>query len=121
MSFPHINIKAKNFTVLPAIQELLEKKLATLERVLPKGEVDIICDVELEKITDHHQAGKIYRTEINISFAGKLVRAEATEESMENAIDHAKGEMKRELDKVQSRSESMFRRGARKAKDLFRS
>lgn len=117
MSFPYINIKAKNFEATEVITALLEKRMATLEKVLPQG--DIVCDVELEKMTGQH-AGKIYRAEINIAYAGKVVRAEAQEESMETAIDHAKGEMKRELEKIQSRSESLFRRGARKAKNLLR-
>lgn len=118
MSFPTINTKTKNFDLTPELQIVLEKRLMTLERVLPK-DTEVMCEVELEKITEHRQAGKIYRAEVNISYEGKLVRAEATEETMENAIDHMKNEVKRELEKIQSRAESLFLRGARKAKKLF--
>lgn len=119
MSFPRINTKTKNFTLIPELEKTLEKRLLTLERVLPKN-TEVLCDVELEKITEHHHAGKIYRAEILISFAGTVLRADACEETMEAAIDHAKGEMKRELERMQSKKESLFRRGARRAKDLFR-
>ncbi|MBX9906605.1 ribosome-associated translation inhibitor RaiA [Patescibacteria group bacterium] len=117
MTFPHINVKTKNFEAPVALTDFLEKRMATLEKLLPKG--DVVCDVELEKTTEHH-AGNIYRTEINIAFASKVLRAEAAEETMEAAIDSARNYMKRELEKSRSRSESLFRRGARKAKELFR-
>lgn len=120
MSFLRINTKTKNFTPTPALEEKLEKRLLTLERVLPKSVSEVLCEVELEKITEHRASGAIYRTELNISFEGTMVRAEAIEESMETAIDHAKGEMKREIEKIRSRKESVVRRGARKAKDLLR-
>lgn len=119
MAFPHINVKGKNIDLTPALQELLEKRLVTLERLLPQSDA-ITCDVELEKTTEHHQSGKIFRAEINMRLGGQLLRAEATEESIEIAIDTAKNELKRELTKLTAKTESMFRRGARKAKDFFR-
>ncbi len=120
MSFPKITTKVKNFELTEALEEKLEKRFATLERLLPKGSVDILCEVELEKVTDHHQAGRIYRAEVNLSFGGRLLRAEAVEESMDEAIDRIKSELKRELEKTQSRKESLIRRGARRAKAFLR-
>ena len=119
MAFPHINTKAKNIDLTQTLEFYLEKRLSTLERLLPNSDA-ITCDVELEKTTEHHQAGKIYRAEINLSLGGQLLRAEATEETIENSIDRAKNEMKGELRKLTSKNESMFRRGARRAKELFR-
>ncbi len=119
MAFPYINTKAKNIELTSHLEEYLEKRLATLERLLPKSDA-ITCDVELEKTTEHHHTGRIYRAEINLALGGQLLRAEATEESIENAIDVAKNELKRELTKLTDKTDSMFRRGARKAKDFFR-
>lgn len=119
MKFPHINTKAKNLELTPALEAYLEKRLSTLERHLPKSDA-IVCDVELEKTTEHHQGGLIYRAEINLALGGQLLRAEATEETIEQAIDVAKNELKRELTKLTDKTESMFRRGARRAKDFFR-
>ncbi len=120
MSFPNITTKVKNFELTEALKEKLKKRFATLERLLPKGSIDVLCEVELEKITDHHQAGKIYRAEVNLSFGGRLLRAEALEENMETAIDQIKNELKRELEKTHSRTESLVRRGARRAKEFLR-
>lgn len=121
MAFPHINIKTKNYTLTPQLEALLDKRLAPLAKLVPKDGSDAICDVELSKTTEHHQAGKIYRAEINLATGGYMIRAEATEESIENAIDHVKNELKAELRKLNSKHESIFRRGARRAKDMFRS
>ncbi len=119
MAFPHINTKAKNYTLTPEIESLLEKRLATLDRLVSDNG-DTICDVELSKTTEHHQTGMVYRAEINLQLGGNLLRAEATEQTMENAIDHAKNELKAELRKLTSKNESAFRRGARRAKEMFR-
>ena len=119
MSFPNIMVKTKNFELTKTLRETLDKRLMSLERFLPKEEIDIICEVELEKITERHQAGRIYRAEVNMSFGGTLLRVEAVEETMETAIDHVKGEMKRELEKTHSRSKSLSRKGAREAKQIL--
>jgi len=120
MSFPTITTKSKNFEITAGLEEKLEKRFSTLARLLPKGNTDVLCEVELEKITEHHQAGKIYRAEVNLSFGGQLLRAEAVEESMDEAIDRVKSELKRELEKTHSRTESLVRRGARRAKAFLR-
>lgn len=119
MAFPHINTKAKHIELTPQLENYLEKRLATLERHLRKSDA-VTCDVELEKTTEHHQAGEIYRAEMNLLLGGQLLRAEATAETIEAAIDEAKDELKRELTKLTEKTDSMFRRGARKAKDFFR-
>jgi len=119
MAFPHINVKTKNIALTPELSDLLEKRLGTLERFLPESDA-IVFEAELSKTTEHHQAGKIFRAELNLQLGGQLLRAEATEETIENAIDRAKNELKRELQKLTGKNESLFRRGARRAKDLFR-
>lgn len=118
--FPHINTKATNIEINRKLANYLEKRLRTLERLISKGETDLVCDVELERVTRHHQSGKIFRAEINLRIAGKLFRAEATEDKIEDAIDHAKNELKRELRRSRDKKQSLFKRGSRKAKDILR-
>lgn len=117
--FAPINLKGTQFELTDELRDLCEKKVAMLEKLLPEGETDIVCDAELERMTGQ-QSGKIYRAEINLRVGGKLFRAEATEERMEDAIERAKEELERELQKAKGRNQSLFRRGARKVKDLFR-
>jgi ribosomal subunit interface protein len=118
-TFPSINSKMTNFEQTDAIAEVLEKRLKTLEKFLPAGETMLVCDVELEKLTDQ-QTGRIFRAEINLQVAGTLFRAEATEERMEDAIDRAKNELKTELVRTSGKRQSIFRRGAKRLKDMIR-
>ncbi len=118
-TFPHINVKTTNFEQTTEIAEVLEKRLKTLEKFLPDWETRLLCDVELEKMTDQ-QTGRIFRAEINLQVAGTLFRAEATEERMEDAIDRAKNELKSELVRTAGKRQSLFRRGAQKIKNMMR-
>lgn len=118
-TFPEIKVKSTNFSNTPELDELLTKRFATLEKFLPDDESDLICDVELEKLSEHH-AGPIYRAEVNLKIGGTLLRAEATAEHMEDAIDQMKNELKRELGDVSGKRASLIKRGARKIKEMMR-
>ena len=118
-TFPQINVKASSFEQKDTVERVLEKRLKTLEKFLPDHETMLLCDVELAKSTDQ-QTGRIFRAEINLQVGGILLRAEATEESMEDAIEKAKNELKTELVRMSGKGHSLFRRGARKIKRMLR-
>lgn len=118
-TFPTINIKTTNFEQTSFIEGVLEKRLGTLEKLLPEGETMLVCDVELEKLAGQ-QTGRIYRAEINLQVGGNLLRATATREKMEDAIEEAKNELKRELVRVHGKRQSLIRRGAKRMKDMLR-
>ncbi len=118
MTFPRINTKATNITLTPQLEILLEQKFASLGKLLD-DRVEARCEVELEKVTEHH-SGKIYRAEVNLTVGGKLFRAEATEEQIEQAIDTARNELKHELQHVQGKRQSLWKRGHQKIKDMMR-
>ena len=117
MAFPTINTKTKNYVATPALIEILEKRLAPLGRLLPKSK-PVVCEVELGKVPPHKHGGPIYRVEVNLDLGDRLVRAEAIEETMENAIDRVKNELKIELGKTATRAKTLARTGARKAKEM---
>ncbi len=118
MSFPHINVKATNYTVTPKLETLLDQKFAPLGKLLDDRNA-IHCEVELEKVAEH-QSGKIYRAEVNLTVNGKLYRTEATEEEMEQAIDSARNELKNELQRAAGRRHSLVRRGGQMLKEMLR-
>jgi len=117
--FPEIKVKATNFEHTSEMQTVLEKRLETLEKFLPEDETNLICEVELERLGDQH-SGRVYRAEVNLTVGGTLLRAEALEERMEDAIDHVRNELKRELTRTQEKRQSLLLRGARKIKDMMR-
>jgi ribosomal subunit interface protein len=118
MTFPLIQTKTTNYTVTPQIESLLEQKFAPLGRFL-EGKHEVRCEVELEKIGDHH-AGKIFRAEVNLHVGGTLFRAEATEEQMEQSIDAIRDDVKRELQKNHEKRQSLAKRGRQMLKDMLR-
>lgn len=117
--FPEIKVKATNYEYTPEVAEALKKRLRTLERFIPQDETNLLCEVELEKLNDQH-AGRVFRAEINFTMGSAFLRAEALEERMEDAIDRAKDDLKREMRRTHGKKQSLMRRGAQRIKDLMR-
>lgn len=117
MAFPRINTKATNITITPQLSTLLEQKFAPLGRLVNEHE-EHWCEVELERVTEH-QSGKIFRAEVNFSSGGKLFRTEATEEQIEKAIDTVRNELRRELERVEGKRHSLWKRGRQAIKKML--
>lgn len=118
MTFPRISTKASNVSVTSELETLIEQKFALLGKRISEKD-DARCEIELKKLPEHH-SGKIYRAEVNFSTNGKLFRAEATEESLEQAIDTVRNELKYEMDHAQGKRRSLFKRGSSLLKNMIR-
>ena len=114
-----INLKTKNFSLTPSIKTYLSQKINTLDKFLPYDE-SIFADVELAKITKHHQKGDIFRAEVNLKIPGRLVRAVAEEWDLRVAIDVIKGELQHEIKSNKEKNLSLYKKGARILKKLLR-
>ena len=108
MSFPMINYKFTNTESRDHLQDISENKLNTLEKFI--GDAPAICELEFERITNHHQSGEIHRAEVNLEINGKLYRAEATADSFEKAIDDVRNELYNELQSQQGKRETLMKR-----------
>ncbi len=113
-----INFKITNTEISDQLKDIAENKLTTLEKFV--GEAPAVCDLEFEKITNHHQSGSIYRAEVNLEINGKLYRAEATADSFEKAIDEVRSDLQNELHSKQGKRETLVMRGARRVKEMMR-
>lgn len=109
MTFPITHIKATNLELTDALRTLVEQKFDTLEKFIG-NETDVSCDIELEKMTNS-QNGNIFRAEANLFLRGKLYRAEATTDQIEKSIDEVPDELARELQKSQSRTKTLVKKG----------
>lgn len=109
----NINLKATNFELTPAIREYAEKRVNGLEKFIHNMDESVQAWVEVGRTTKHHHKGDIYRAEIQIHIphCGKGARAEATHETLNEAIDDAYDEIKLELEKIKDRKVSFVRRG----------
>lgn len=118
MSFPIINFKFTNTETDEKLQDLASNKFDTLQKFI--GDAPAICEVEFEKVTNHHQQGNIHRVEINLEVNGKLHRAEATTETFERSIDEVRAEIERVVRRARGKEDTMLKKGGRKLKSLLR-
>lgn len=114
------NIKTKDLVLTEAIEKYIDKKLETLKKFIPKYSSDSVkAAIEVGRTTRHHQAGDIFRAEINLSVGGKLFRVESERDDLCAAIDEARDDLEREIKKFKEKKETVFIRGARSFKKMF--
>lgn len=88
----NINIKSTKIKLIPEIKDYIQKKMDTLDKYLGSMKV-MQARFEVEKTTEHHQKGEIFRAELNLSLPGKLLRVEKTEKEILKAVDKVRDHM----------------------------
>lgn len=97
-----INIKSTKIELTDAIKDYVQEKMDMLDKNL--GSIKVLnCDVEVGMTTNHHQKGEIFRTEVNLSLPGELLRIEKTEEDLYRAIDNVKDHLTMAIKKYKER------------------
>lgn len=106
-----MTLHAKGMKLTDAIRDYAEEKIQTLEKFFDniiKAEIEVGLD------SQHHNNGKIYYAEVNLSVPGKVIRVVKESEDLYKAIDKVKDHLKNEL-------ESAKEKMRRKNKDEIRS
>lgn len=117
MSFQNIAFRHNNIGVDSELDGYVAEKLDTLAKYVNADEARV--EVEYEKVASHRQ-GEICRVEVNITAGRDFYRAENTKETFEAAINLVRDELEKEMDKNQKKRSSLFRRGARRIKEMMR-
>lgn len=117
MTMPTINFKATNTEASDELKSLVEQKLQSLEKYIQ--DTPSVCAVEFEKVASQ-QSGNIYRVEVNMQLDGSLFRAQSTMESFEKAVDEVRDQLDKELRRFAKKRETLFKKGARKIKEMLR-
>lgn len=116
-----INIKATNLELNDSVRAYIDEKINGLERFIQNVDLSAVeCRVEVARTTMHHRKGDVYRAEVDIRLPGKVVRAEAEEWNLRQAIDQVKDELQRELKKYKEAQSAKYKRGARIFKQLVK-
>lgn len=117
-----LEITSTNFEVTDAIKDYLTEKLLDLEKIINVPEdTQVLAEVELAKNTEHHQSGgNLFKAEINLTISGKLFRIVSDQHDIYAAIDEMKDGIVREVKKDKEKTETLFRSGSRRAKDMLR-
>lgn len=116
MTTPNITFKHTNTDVDHELQLLLTQKISALEKYF---EEPTLVEVEFRKEASKN-SGDVFVTEVNCAVKGELYRAVATSESFEKSIDLARNELDKELRRAKKRRGSLFRKGARRIKEMMR-
>lgn len=112
-----IIIKGTNLELTDGLRKRIEEKIGGLKKFFSADEgggegSSAMARVEVGLISAHHKSGKIFRAEVNLSFSGDFVRAEAESEDMYQAIDMVRDKLERELDGLKKGQASKKHRAA---------
>lgn len=114
-----INIKATGIELTPAIAEYAEKKISSIEKfflTIP----DVVAQVEVGKVTQHHRSGDIFRAEAHITGGGLDLYAASEQSDLYAAIDLVKDDLSRTLMHQKGRRLALARRGGQMIKDMIK-
>ncbi|KKR29798.1 MAG: ribosomal subunit interface protein [Candidatus Zambryskibacteria bacterium RIFCSPHIGHO2_02_FULL_39_16] len=124
-----INIKATGIELTPAISSYVNKKIYPIEKYLPVhtrqedtdvSSSDIVVQVEVEKITQHHKTGNVFRAEVHITGVGLDVYADSQQADLYAAIDVVKDEVLHNLVQLKGKRETLSRKSAQMVKDVMK-
>ncbi|HVY35663.1 MAG TPA: ribosome-associated translation inhibitor RaiA [Candidatus Paceibacterota bacterium] len=114
----NISIKATGIELTPAIKDYAEKRLKSISK-FTDGEPTLM--VEIGKATSHHKQGEIFEARVNVTTPlGKHYYAISEKADLYEAIDDIRAEVVHEITAAKGKQESVFRRGARKFKNMIR-
>ncbi|PIW37221.1 MAG: ribosomal subunit interface protein [Candidatus Kerfeldbacteria bacterium CG15_BIG_FIL_POST_REV_8_21_14_020_45_12] len=112
-----LNITGKNLDLTPAMKQYVEEKINPFFRHYDKITQ---IDVELDKVSQHHNKGEVFHARINIQVPKHLIHAEETKSDMYAAIDTVAAEADRQLRDQKEKYGSRIRK-ARKTARSFKS
>lgn len=114
----NIQIQTINLDLTPAIKDFVESKFSTLYRVV--SDQTALCNVDLERTTNHHKQGEVYKVSVRIKTAGEAYQIDTTQEDLYAAIDIAKDDIERNIVNNSKKKRSLFRRTSARFKKLIR-
>ncbi len=116
----NIIIKAKNLKLTAEFQEFIEEKIGGLKKfskiLQRKDNFEKRNDsgeffVEVEKETQHHRKGYIFKAEARINLPGKTLVAASKKDDLKQAIVEVKDRLQQEIKKYKlKKTEEMIRK-----------
>jgi len=101
-----ILIQATDLELTEPLKVYIEKKMSSLAKFLNEFEEDSIqTKIEVARSTRHHRRGNVYHVDANLSFPGKLIRAEKDDIDVRAAVDAVKDKLQREIKRYKTKSD----------------
>lgn len=114
------SLKLTKLSLPQDMADYIEKKMATLGKLIARFGSAVKTAVEIERTTRHHRKGDVFRVEVRVSAPYKTLQAEGLGESVREAMDKAKDEIALELERHKEKTIDREKRGARKAKEILK-
>ncbi len=114
------DIKVIGLELTPAIKDYTEAKVLQLDKFVDSTTGSARAEVEIAKTTAHHRHGEVFKAEINLHTNGHRFYATATTEDLYASLDKVKDEIIRQVTSAHNKEQTLFRRGSRRLKNLFR-
>ena len=99
-----IMIKTTNIDLTPTLEEFINEKIGSLNKYLKDFNPDLAqARVEVGRPSKHHKSGLVYYAEVNLSLPGKLLRAESRHIDLRYAINEAKVELGKQIERYKNK------------------
>ena len=102
-----IIISTKNISVDEPLEVFVQEKIGGLDKII--GNDKSTARVEIGKPSRHHNSGRVFRAEVNLSMGGTLLRASCEHEDLRNAIVDVKDELQEQIRKFKSKRTELSR------------
>ncbi len=116
-----VTLKWTNLKPIESIEVFVEEKIGGLVKFIQPFDATGLAEVwvEVGRTTKHHKTGKmVYRAEADIRLSGKILRAEATDKDLRQAIVCVKDELQQQIKTYKGAKEAKMKRGARFVKRM---
>ncbi len=116
----NINIKSTNFDMTPDIEAYIKNKMTSVEKFMhPTENEEILMEVEMDRST-HHKKGDVHRAEVNVTWKGRLYRAEQSEADPRMAVDSIRTQLEKQIRRSKSKRFELFEKGSRIIKRIMK-
>lgn len=114
-----INITAVRMDLTPSISDYVEKKILSLDKMVPPEDTSALVHVEVGRETRHHQQGDIFYAKAQMHVAGADIMGDERAETLYAAIDSLRDELVKQLTSYKDKQITMRRKGGRSLKDML--
>ena len=103
-------IKITGMEMTPAISDYVHKRIDALTKFIDPS-LQSLAEVEIGRITKHHNKGDVYKAEMHLTVGKDLYRIDVIESDLYVAIDMMKDRVIQEVTKMKDKKISLFRKG----------
>jgi ribosomal subunit interface protein len=116
----NITIKSTGHELTDDVRSLVEEKFSSIEKIVAKSNAPAQLSCEIERSIAVERAGSKYRAEGNLNVDGQVFRAEATGDTLEDAVDNVRDQLTRTLQNARGRRRELLKRGGAALKRMLR-